>query len=392
MTETRRIQLHLGKCIEDLDKLYNLPDLKTKRATLLCKSAQKLFDSAEEAYKNGDEEYSYVYYMKYLRIIAFITKDKEYQKDKSYFNNMLGSKNPNKAIDAAEKLKNSLIERKSANMLEQGLPPASKPVWAERASMELIVMLDWSSTAVIPGKTLHLLKTILLKGGAAPPLYRPGRYAWSVSIEDPALTTNPRAEPPRHYTDLDDMLGQYLLRTPPSPPTPGRPRPATIQTWTICLGGPAPPLYRPGRYAWSVSIEDPALTTNPRAAPPRHYTDLDDMLGQYLLRTPPSPPTPGRSRPATIQTWTICLGGAAPPLYRPGRYAWSVSIEDPALTTNPRAEPPRHYTDLDDMLGDIEYPNWSELSPVAPPAIPRPKPGEPVVDRASKVDTTLFLN
>ncbi|RVE52557.1 hypothetical protein evm_002676 [Chilo suppressalis] len=345
MTETRRIQLHLGKCIEDLDKLYNLPDLKTKRATLLCKSAQKLFDSAEEAYKNGDEEYSYVYYMKYLRIIAFITKDKEYQKDKSYFNNMLGSKNPNKAIDAAEKLKNSLIERyekeqktqrlndikenelikqkieenrkkametvslvdpaptlglpsldevtirseqlytilkngklkvmildarpgkdyidshinhqacisvpeenispgKSANMLEQGLPPASKPVWAERASMELIVMLDWSSTAVIPGKTLHLLKTILLK--------------WDVKV-------------------------QYA-REP------------------VALAG-----------------------------------GFEDWLLKY-----------------------------------------------PALTTNPRAEPPRHYTDLDDMLGDIEYPNWSELSPVAPPAIPRPKPGEPVVDRASK--------
>lgn len=77
----------------------------------LCKTAQKLFESAEEAREKGDEEYSYVYYMKYLRVIAYISKDKDYLKDKSYFNNMLGAKNPNKAIDYAEKLKNSLIDR-----------------------------------------------------------------------------------------------------------------------------------------------------------------------------------------------------------------------------------------------------------------------------------------
>lgn len=57
----------------------------------------------------------------------------------------------------------NVISRQSANVLEQNLPPASRPVWAERANMELIVMLDWNSTAVIPGKTLHLLKTTLLK-------------------------------------------------------------------------------------------------------------------------------------------------------------------------------------------------------------------------------------
>lgn len=71
----------------------------------------KLFESAEEARTKGDEEYSYVYFMKYLRVIAFISKDKEYLKDKTYFNNMLGAKNPNRALDAAEKLKISLIDR-----------------------------------------------------------------------------------------------------------------------------------------------------------------------------------------------------------------------------------------------------------------------------------------
>lgn len=325
MTETRRVQLHLGKCIEDLDKLYNVPDLKSKKATLLCKTAQKLFESAEDARLKGDEEYSYVYFMKYLRVIAYISKDKEYIKHKTYFNNMLGAKNPNKAIDAAEKLKNSLINRydkeqttqrlneikenelikqkleekkaiedvavneppqhmglpgpdevtvkseqlytilksgklkvmildarpgkdyieshinypacisvpeeciapgHSANVLEQNLPAASKPVWAERASMELIVMLDWNSTAVIPGKPLHLLKTILLKWDTkvqysrAPVGLRGGYEDWLLKF--PALTTNPHATPPTHEEFLDDMLGdiEYPNWSDISPPAP----------------------------------------------------------------------------------------------------------------------------------------------------------------------------
>ncbi|XP_045504231.1 ubiquitin carboxyl-terminal hydrolase 8 isoform X2 [Colias croceus] len=331
MTETRRLQLHLGKCIEDLDKLHNVPDLKSKRAALLCKTAQKLFENAEEARAKGDEEYSYVYFMKYLRVIAYISKDKEYLKDKTYFNNMLGAKNPNKAIDAAEKLKMSLIERyakeqknkrlmdiqenelikqkidenrkkamdiatepppllglpgpdevtiksdqlyqilkngklkvmildarpgndyieshinhpacisvpeerispgQSANVLEQNLPAASRPVWAERASMDLIVMLDWSSTTVIPGKPLHLLKTILLKWDIKVQYARQPVALWG-GYEDwllkyPAFTSNPQAVPPSQEIMLDDMLGEidYPNLSDLNPPTPvTRPKP-----------------------------------------------------------------------------------------------------------------------------------------------------------------------
>ncbi|XP_063382733.1 ubiquitin carboxyl-terminal hydrolase 8 isoform X6 [Cydia fagiglandana] len=329
MTETRRQQLHLGKCIEDLDKLHNIPDLKSKRATALCKTAQKLFESAAEAREKGDEEYSYVCYMKYLRVVACISKDKDYLKDKNYFNQMLGTKNPNKAIDAAEELKNSLIDRynqeqkkkrlndiqenevikqkidenrkkaleaapapepsqplglpgldevtikseqlynilksgkmkvmildarpgkdyieshincpscisvpeesispgRSAHILEQNLPAPSKPIWANRASMELIVMLDWSSTAVIPGNTLHLLKTILLKWDVKvqyprPPLALHGGYEdWLLRY--PALTTNPQPTP--RAKAPKDMLGEIdypvwadLTPAPPRPRT-----------------------------------------------------------------------------------------------------------------------------------------------------------------------------
>ncbi|XP_048478048.1 ubiquitin carboxyl-terminal hydrolase 8 isoform X1 [Plutella xylostella] len=298
--EARRIQLHLGKCIEDLDNLHNVPDLKTKKVKLLCKTAQKLLESAEQAREKGDEEYSYVYYMKYLRVIGFISKDQDYQRHKKYYTDMLGPKNPNKAIDAAEKLKNSLIERyskeqkakrlndikeheeikqkiedsrkkameaappsdtslqvtlpgpdevtikceqlyailksgkvkvmildarprddfvrshinhhacisvpeevitpgRSANILEQNLPAESRAVWAGRAAVELIVMLDWGSRAAIPGQALYLLKTILLKWDvkvqyARAPLALWGGYSeWLLRY--PALATAPAARP-----------------------------------------------------------------------------------------------------------------------------------------------------------------------------------------------------
>lgn len=53
--------------------------------------------------------------------------------------------------------------RQSANVLEQNLPVASRHVFAGRAAMELIVILDWRSTALIPAETLFHIKQMLLK-------------------------------------------------------------------------------------------------------------------------------------------------------------------------------------------------------------------------------------
>ncbi|GBP71749.1 Ubiquitin carboxyl-terminal hydrolase 8 [Eumeta japonica] len=346
MTETRRIQLHLGKCIEDLDKLYNVPDLKSSKAKLLCKTAQKLFENAEQAKEQGDEEHAYVFYMKYLRVIAYVSKDAEYQRDKKYFNDLLGAKNANKAISMAETLKKSLINRyeeqkpkvdieesqiikqkfeenrkkakeaaslppiepvsqplglpgpdevtikseqlyallkegklkimildvrpggdyieshishpkcisvpeervapgQSANTLEQNLPLPSRSVWTERASMDLIVLLDWSSTSVIPGSILYLLRTILLKWDVkvhykreAVSLYG-GYEDWLLRY--PMLTTNPQVTPPSQRNLMDDMLGDIdypnwsnmmvsskpintvIQRSKPIPSIPGNP-------------------------------------------------------------------------------------------------------------------------------------------------------------------------
>lgn len=333
MTETRRIKLHLGKCIEDLDKLHTTPEIKSKKAKLLCKTAQKLFETAEQSREKGDEEYAYVCYMKYIRIVAYLNKDQEYQREKKYYNDMLGVKNPTKAISMAETLKSSLIDRyateqknkrlneikeselfkqqieenrkkaresapetpdislpepeevtitsqhlysllknsnfrimildartmldfmeshiehlncinvpedaitpgKTANALEQSLSPSSKLVWAERALMDLIVMVDWDSKAVIPGKHLYLLKTILLKWdikvqySRSPVALRGGYEDWLLLY--PHHTTNAHVKRMNKH-NTEHMLSEidYPIWSELSPPVT-KPEPAG-------LGGP----------------------------------------------------------------------------------------------------------------------------------------------------------
>ncbi|XP_046972302.1 ubiquitin carboxyl-terminal hydrolase 8 isoform X1 [Vanessa cardui] len=406
MTETRRLQLHLGKCIEDLDKLHNV-DFKSKRATMLCKTAQKLFETAEEAREKGDEEYSYVQYMKYLRVVSYISKDKDYSKDKTYFNSMIGTKNPNKAIDAAENLKNSLIVRykkeeqaqrlqdikenelikqkidenrkkametvvvsdphgvpgleevtikseqlytllksgklkvmimdarpgkdyieshinhpacisvpqecispgQSAHVLEQSLPAASKPVWAERASMDIIVMLDWSSTAFIPGMTLHLLKTILLKWDvkvqySRQPLALSGGYEdWLLKY--PAFTTNPQVIPPSQESTLDDIMLDGIdypnfsdLSPPPAPVNrvnkPGEPavdrssKSAALALYSERARGVATLLEQQERIAdTSLTLEMERLKAEQDWEDIRQHREVeqrDEMRAMYKLR------------------------------------------------------------------------------------------------------------
>jgi hypothetical protein len=70
-----------------------------------------LFERAGISRRSGDEEWSYIHYMKYLTVVTMIQKSEEYKKEKDYFNNMLGSQNVNAAIDIAEELSISLEQR-----------------------------------------------------------------------------------------------------------------------------------------------------------------------------------------------------------------------------------------------------------------------------------------
>jgi len=77
----------------------------------LCNSADKLFSEAAKQMLTGDEELSYVSYMKYLTIVTMIQGLEEYKKEKAFFNQLLGPQKVNLAMDTAEKLAGSLQQR-----------------------------------------------------------------------------------------------------------------------------------------------------------------------------------------------------------------------------------------------------------------------------------------
>lgn len=77
----------------------------------LCKSADKLLGEAVKYRHSGDEEMSYINYMKYLTIVTMVQGLEEYKKEKAYFNQLLGPQKVKLALDTAEKLSSSLQQR-----------------------------------------------------------------------------------------------------------------------------------------------------------------------------------------------------------------------------------------------------------------------------------------
>jgi hypothetical protein len=70
-----------------------------------------VFVQAEEQKVLGDEEMSYVYYMKYLSIVTMVQTLEEYKMKMDHFNQLLGVQNIKSALDMAEKLADSLEQR-----------------------------------------------------------------------------------------------------------------------------------------------------------------------------------------------------------------------------------------------------------------------------------------
>lgn len=70
-----------------------------------------MFGEAEKYRLSGDEEMTYVSYMKYLTIVTMVQGLEEYKKEKAYYNQLLGPQNINLALDMAEKLAASLQQR-----------------------------------------------------------------------------------------------------------------------------------------------------------------------------------------------------------------------------------------------------------------------------------------
>jgi len=70
-----------------------------------------LFGEATKQMSTGDEELSYVNYMKYLTIVTMVQGLEEYKKEKAFFNQYLGPQKIKLALDTAEKLALSLQQR-----------------------------------------------------------------------------------------------------------------------------------------------------------------------------------------------------------------------------------------------------------------------------------------
>jgi len=75
----------------------------------LCKTAKRLYDEAEKAFIDGDEELSYIYFMKYFNLINTIHKLPDYKKEKKYVSEILGSnEKQTRAFDKVENLSKNL--------------------------------------------------------------------------------------------------------------------------------------------------------------------------------------------------------------------------------------------------------------------------------------------
>jgi hypothetical protein len=70
-----------------------------------------LFEEAVKYRISGDEERSYVCYMKYLTIVTMVQGSPKYMKEWDNFTKMLGAQNIKNAINIAEELKSSLERR-----------------------------------------------------------------------------------------------------------------------------------------------------------------------------------------------------------------------------------------------------------------------------------------
>ena len=101
--------LHLAENMEELNRQVTVPT--NSKARLLIKTAPKLLENAERAHLDGDQEKSYVLFMKYLKLIQVIRGSKEYAADKRFFDAMLPTNGLKEAMKKSEELSSSLCER-----------------------------------------------------------------------------------------------------------------------------------------------------------------------------------------------------------------------------------------------------------------------------------------
>ncbi|XP_076314918.1 ubiquitin carboxyl-terminal hydrolase 8-like [Tachypleus tridentatus] len=103
--------LYLAKSLKELNKLTDTPIQDVKNIKIACSSARKVYNEAKSCQQLGDEEKSYVLFMRYFSLVKSIRKTVEYQKNKEYFDKLMGEQSFNETMTSAEKLSASLSKR-----------------------------------------------------------------------------------------------------------------------------------------------------------------------------------------------------------------------------------------------------------------------------------------
>lgn len=128
--------LSKGKCLQDLKPHYDKHEYTNQNIFKLCKSAPKLFQAAKDANRKGNQEDSYIYFMKYLSIISYVQKSDEYKRKKSDIDKELSRHSVLYALETAEKLSKCLEERyRKADLIK---PPLERVQPKQEAPEEIV--------------------------------------------------------------------------------------------------------------------------------------------------------------------------------------------------------------------------------------------------------------
>ena len=125
--------LYLGTCMEDLLKLGEVDIPRTADPDNHLKIAEKAFSKAEELWIDGDEEKSFVLFMRYINSVEKCKKTLIFAKKPAKYNLLISKKMFMTSIERCELLKESLQkrykERKLAEdkLMEQPLLPKLTP-------------------------------------------------------------------------------------------------------------------------------------------------------------------------------------------------------------------------------------------------------------------------
>ena len=111
MPSNAKKPLYLGKCIEDLHKLGGVEIGKREDPEKHLKVAEKAFTKAEELWIEGDEEKSFVLFMRYINSVENSKKTVAYTKAPAKYNQLITKEKFLTSIDRGEILKKSLKKR-----------------------------------------------------------------------------------------------------------------------------------------------------------------------------------------------------------------------------------------------------------------------------------------